>query len=330
MTEPASAIGFGLVFLGVSILASLFLCLTFLGLRPRLAALGAYAERAAAALAILLPPVVGLVIASALVLRSFLGRPLGLVDHCLEHPHHLHLCVYHGAGWAEQAWAVAVIAGAGAALALGLSRRLRRSLGARRALRRLEQLAEALQGHGVPVKIAPAESIFCFTAGVFEPRVFISSAAWDKLDLDERRAVIEHERAHVAHRDVWHRAVLGAFALLGAPLLSGRVLGAWSHATECACDQRSARAVGEPALVASALVKLARASGPPRIALTASFPSGDVTERVERVLEERPDGRTAAARIGLLVLVLVAAAMLASALLVDPLHHVVETVLGMS
>ena len=330
MIEPASFIGFGLVLVGVSLAVSIALGLAFLALQPRLRGLGAYAERTAAALAISLPPLVGFGISAALAARSLLGGHLGMEDHCPAHGHHLHLCLYHGATWAQQGWAVAVLAGACAAVVLGMGRRLVRVFGARLALRRLTQVAQPFSGHGASVSVVPADTVFCFTAGVRTPRIFVSSAAWDHLDSEERRAVIEHELAHVAHGDVWFRALLGAMALFGAPFLTGRLLSAWELATERACDQKSARVVGNSAFVASALVKLARAAKRRAPVFAASFPSGDVVERVESVLRDGPDGGRAARHIALGAFGFLLVVLLVSGALVDPLHHAVETLLGMS
>ena len=328
MIEPASLIGFGLVLVGVSLAVSIALGLAFLGLGPRLRGWGAYAERTAAALAIGLPPLVGFGISGALAARSLLGGHLGIEDHCLVHDHHLHLCLFHGATWARQGWAVAVLAGACAAIVLRMGRRLVSVFGARLALRRLAQVAQPIPGHRTSVSLAPADTVFCFTAGVREPRIFVSTAAWDHLDSEERRAVIEHEIAHVGHGDIWFRALLGAMALFGAPFLTGRLLAAWDLATERACDQKSARVVGNSAFVASALVKLARAAKRQAPAFAASFPARHVVERVESVLRDGPDGARAARHIALWAFGLLLVVLVVSGALVDPLHHAVETLLG--
>jgi Zn-dependent protease with chaperone function len=326
---PASFVGFGLVLLGTSVAISFLACTVFLTLRSRLRRVGPHAERAAAALAICLPPLLGAGIAGALVLGSFLGGALGTPDHCPAHDHHLHLCLYHGASWAERAWAVATLAGACTGIAYGVGRRLVGWVSARRAVQRLSRVSRPLAGGSAPVSIAPADQAFCFTAGGLRPQIFVSTAAWDALDSRQREAVVEHELAHVAQKDVWIRSWLGVLALLGAPLLPRRILAAWALATERACDQRAARAVGDPSIVAEALLKLARLAKRPAPVFAASFASpADLAARVESLLADGPDGAAAARRFGWVALGSVVVGFCVAGAFVDPLHHAIETLLG--
>src|SRR5687768_13287593 len=103
----ASSIGFALVFLTASVFSSLVLGGTVLLGRRALRGLGSGAERRAAFFALVLPPILAAVLALVLAGRSVLGPWLGFSDHCPQHPDHLHLCLHHGAAWAEHAWALA-------------------------------------------------------------------------------------------------------------------------------------------------------------------------------------------------------------------------------
>lgn len=95
MTAP-SLIGFGLVFLAATAVTSLVA-----GAAPRLGearlrSLGAWSERRAAALTLLVPPAFGALLVGVLVLDSVASLRAG-TDHCAEHSHHLHICLVHGA-----------------------------------------------------------------------------------------------------------------------------------------------------------------------------------------------------------------------------------------
>jgi Zn-dependent protease with chaperone function len=327
--EPASLIGFGLVFMGVSWTASVVLCGAVLLARSVLKRLGPCAERRAAAWSVTLPPVFGLYLVGALVTDSAAGLWLG--DHCPQHAHHLHLCLYHGAEWATLPWAVATMLFVTAVFVSRATQQVGHYWTACAALQRLISVARSIAaGDCADVLIVPADAPFCFVGGVFRPRIFVSSSAWERLDDKERRAVVEHERAHVEQGDLWRRSVLGFLSLFGVPVLSAKVLALWNHATERLCDRRAACGLEEPTAIARALLNLARAGKVSAVSPTVSFiGTCDVAERVEAVLEGGPDGAAAARWLGAAVALLAAPSFLLSALLADPLHHAIETILGM-
>jgi beta-lactamase regulating signal transducer with metallopeptidase domain len=243
----------------------------------------------------------------------------GTNDHCVAHTHHPHLCLYHGGTWGETAWAVAAVVAAATALSIGLSRRLWGIWRARGARRTLQHVAGARRFRTSTVLIAPAASVFCFVSGVWRPRIFVSSTAWNLLDDLERRAVIEHENAHVAHGDLWRRYVLGSLAALGLPFVAARLLEMWAQAAERLCDARSARETGEPAAVASALIKLSRAARRPDTAFANAFIStATVVDRVEALLRDEPCGGRCARWLGGLIAATAAAAIALCAQYVDP------------
>ncbi len=320
MIEATSLIGFGLVFVALSLTASAVMGGAIVVNRERLRRLGPCTERLAATVGIALAPAFALAVTLALLGHSLVGHLLGLEDHCPAHMHHLHLCLYHGAAWSQRAGADLAIALVAAALTMRGAGQLLRLTRARRSLARL--------GSSRGLLVVPADRKFCFTAGLWHPRVVISSAAWACLDRRERRAVIAHEIAHVRQGDLWRRTALGLVSLLGAPGVTGRLLSLWESATERLCDHRSVRVVGEPAVVAGALLKLA---GGPRanIAMAVAFTGHDVVDRVEALLEGQPDGRAAALRLERTVLRASAALVIAAAVLADPLHHGFETLFGM-
>lgn len=318
--QAGSLVGFGLLFValswGVSASSALLL---WLG-HPVLRRTGAATERAAAAGALMIAPLLSAVLTIAVLSQSFSAE-----HHCLIHEHHPHLCLFHGGAWAETPWAVVVVSLVSAVFAARFGERIRsgwRAYGARRTIEATPHVTKD------DVLIVPARSLFCFVAGFASPRIFVSQAAWAKLDETERQALVAHERAHVAQGDLWRRFVLSLVALLGAPIVVKRALDHWKLASEKLCDRRAAEQVGDRA-VATALLKLARGDTSHEIAFGGSFTNGaSVIDRVETLLRDEPEGRFAA-HLLLAMIVGVAAVTIALGVIhADPLHHQLETLLG--
>ena len=100
--------------------------------------------------------------------------------------------VFHGGAWAETPWAVVVVSLVSAVFAARFGERIRsgwRAYGARRTIEATPHVTKD------DVLIVPARSLFCFVAGFASPRIFVSQAAWAKLDETERQALVAHERA---------------------------------------------------------------------------------------------------------------------------------------
>lgn len=334
MIEPRGLIGFAVAFVALAFGLSLALGAAFFASRSWLRRQGPAAERRAAAIALAAPAIASGGVVLILIGQSLFGPSLGLVDHCPAHDHHLHLCLFHGASWTSVGWAVALIAGTTVWTAVLIGHRTARLAGARRGLARIAASSRPLSGEHDGVLLAPSEAAFCFVAGLRRPRIYVGEAAWQRLAADERRAMVEHERAHVAQGDLWRRTLLGLIATVIPSPLAGRLLAAWDGATERLCDHRAATIIGEPTSLARALVTMA--SPHPRPApipsgLLASFsPTGthEVVDRVEAVLAGGSDGRRIARSIGRTALVVLLSALIVSAALADPIHHGIESLLG--
>lgn len=319
-------IGFGLVYWTLSLSLSLVLNTLLLTARSRLRRLGPWAERRAAAAALLLPPLLAVTAVGALAFESSRALSRGS-DHCLQHAHHLHLCVRHGAAWLSQPWALALVAAAATFVGARLVTACWAHAMAQRAANRLRALGAPIDD--APVYLVPSGERFAFTAGVASPAVVISQGAWDCLEVAEREAVVAHELTHLAHGDLGWRVTLGLAASLGAPFVCARTLRVWELAAERLCDRQAARRVGRASTVASAMVTLARSS-PPRLAPAGAVfaAASDVPERVESLLRDEPDGREASrvlARVMAIASIALAAACVRFA---GPLHHALETLLG--
>ena len=325
MIDPGSLIGFALAFVLLSwVLSALALAVMRL-LRDRLRAAGAQVERTAAALALALPAALALTVTVALAVRS-----LGAGHHCLVHGTHPHLCLLHGELWGAQPWAVGALAALAGALAVALLRRVLHGLRARVALRHLAGAATRVDIAGIATHLVPSARAHSFVAGLLHARIFMTTAAWQALDEAGRHAVVAHERAHVTGRHLLWRWLLGALALLGAPVLSASLLRRWSEATERLCDAQAAEAVGDATVVAAALVQVARGVGAGEPALGLSFPShaAELEARVHAVLGGAPDGRRAASWLRAAATALLVVTLSLCVVAAEPIHHALETLLG--
>jgi hypothetical protein len=137
--------------------------------------------------------------------------------------------------------------------------------------------------------------------------IVLTSGALAVLDRAQLRAVLAHERAHLAGR---HHLLISlsrglATSFPGVPVFT-RGTGEVARLTELCADDAATRRSGRPALVAALLAMGTGAAVPaPALAVT----SGAVTARVHRLLD--PPGRGRHARYGVAlaaVMLLLAAA----------------------
>jgi len=323
-----SLVGFFLVFvLATWSLAALTASAHWL-LRSRIRTWGPAAEKRLSAMSTILPVVLGALIAAATAVYSAFPELFGGSDHCNVHGHHPHLCFTHGGDWARLPWALMASA-AIAALFFVRAAKLATALVA--GLRRVHVIAKSsreVSHQGVSLFVAPAKQDYCFAAGYLRPRVFVSTALWDRLLPEQREAILAHEIAHIENRDLWKSLLLSLAEIWGAPFLATRSRLDWDRAAERLCDRVAADKVGDGAIVAEALLAWARGPG---VATGLSFsPGADaLEERVVAVLSEGTAGHGAALRIALLTGLIIASATVAAVLLADPLHHQLETIFGL-
>ena len=323
--SAGALIGFGLAFVVLS-----WTCSTVLAgaLALRRGPGDAAVARVEAGLAVLLPPVVALAVTLALVAHSIRQLAIG-GDHCAPHAHHLHLCTAHGAPWASDAGAVALAAVLGVLASGRLAHVVARHLRAARALRVLAREAST-RGD---VAVVASERAFLFAAGLIRSRIYMLTSAWDALDASARAGAIAHERAHVHGRDVLWRAALASAAILGAPFVARRALARWDRATERLRDQDAAAAVGSAEDVAAALLLLARRGAQaPGWASASLVPretgAADVAGRIDALLSGAAPRRAHARRLARTAGAGAATIVALAIAFADPLHHALETVLG--
>lgn len=323
----SSLIAFALVFFTTSAFSSLVLGLGVRLAARRLRALGVRAEKRAAALTLLVPPTLGLLLVAVLAVDSVRSLLSG-TDHCADHAHHLHICLAHGAEWATRPWAVEALTLVGCFTVVRLGQLGWAHALGQRASWRFRRLGEPLADAGRAVCL-PLDEPVVFTAGALAPTVVISRGAWNLLGPEERRAVLAHELAHVAGGDIWRRAMLGCLSCFSMPGLASFVLRLWDHSAERLCDRHAADVVGRPSVVASAIVSLARGmrrgQAPPGAVFVGS---GDVADRVRALLDGEADGAPGAALVSRWCLGSAVAIAVAAAVLAGQLHHFFETILG--
>jgi Zn-dependent protease with chaperone function len=312
--HAASLVGFAAVFVLVAWATSLLARLSAAAIDANHR--GPALERRLLEVGALAPLVIATSVVAILMGISLLGE-----DHCLDHHHHAHFCLIHGAPWAEQSWAVALVGFAAVVGAWRFARLVITAARNRRALSKLRAVAMYEDG----IHWLPTPEPICFVTRNAE--IFVSRGAWDALDPQERRAMVEHERAHIAHRDVIRRFVLDVATSFIGPWMSLRAR--WDAVTERLCDARAAATIGDHESVASALVKLARLQRSTTVQMLGFTPRHDaVSSRVHAILAEPPlDDRTvniATSVVSALSVTLVAFLATHAALL----HDVLEAICG--
>ncbi|HEX4722693.1 MAG TPA: M56 family metallopeptidase [Pseudonocardiaceae bacterium] len=156
-------------------------------------------------------------------------------------------------------------------------------------------------------------------------RIVVSTSMLAVLAPAERRALLAHERAHLARR---HHLFVAAVDVLGAanPLLRP-LAGTIRFTTERWADEIAARQVGDRAVVARAVGKAALAGQvrPPGLALAAT--AGPVPRRVAALLSAPPVHRLRSLLVSpagvftVLVLALVTGSVMFSVDAIDDLHR---------
>jgi Zn-dependent protease with chaperone function len=188
-----------------------------------------------------------------------------------------------------------------------------------------ERLAEAARREGLAGRVdcVDGEEPFSFAYGLRRSRVAVSRGLVETLDDEALRAVLAHERHHVAHLDplkvVVARVLARAYFFLPA-LRSLRQR--YATASELAADRRAVRRCGRAA-VAGALYRVVAAPAWPEVETAAAMASPDALDARVRQLEtgEEPptDGLSrGAAAFTVLVLALLVASVAAAMVAAGP------------
>lgn len=149
--------------------------------------------------------------------------------------------------------------------------------------------------------VVPGDEPFAFTVGLRRRRVVVSASVLTTVGEDERTAVLAHERAHARG---WHPALLSIGMVLSRAFPFIRPIRTCADqllmGLEMAADEAAARVVGDPLIVARALLALAPHA--PRRTAGLGVAATAIAARVERlaaaVEAERRPGRAASLMVG--------------------------------
>lgn len=244
-----------------------------------------------------LPLLSGAVLVAA-VLGPSIGATLGMSeDHCLVHlDHALHLCLLHLPRTAPSI-TVAAVVGLGAVSALSvLWRTTRLMLAGRRESRSLANIARPSGA----VRWIESRLPLALTAGLFYPKVYVSTGMQAGLDDHELDAAIAHEQCHARERHALLKLVTLVTAMFHLPGTKRELVSLLDLACERRADEFAADTVSDRLGVASALVRAHRLIGEPmnsdgpgldRTAATMAFARSSrrcLDQRVHALLTEAP------------------------------------------
>lgn len=280
-------------------------------------------HRAFVALA-MTPSILALAMFSAALLPPLVSLLVPALDHCLAHDdHHFHICFRHIPPVLVSGLAQGIALGLvvlGSFVLLRASLRARRRARAWRSLLLTSRYDSALGAH-----IVALTTPLAFTAGLWRPRVFVSEALVRDADPETLAIVLAHEHAHARRRDVLVLAVaawgLRLFGRRTRALLQAEL----ALSAERAADECAAHASGDRLAVAAAIIRVAQhVTASPQLGVArVHFGAGHIDARVAALMAPSPaiTGRAVAlAALGAAALGLLVAA--------DPLHHVIETLVG--
>jgi Zn-dependent protease with chaperone function len=150
-----------------------------------------------------------------------------------------------------------VVAALAVAVAVLVIRSLLRQAGAARQYLRALPLGKPVSVEGVRCETVETDERAAFCAGYLRPRIYLSRGIIERLDRDELRAVVVHERHHLTRRDPLRRAVARALAegLFFIPILR-RSSERYVDLGEIAADRAAVGALEDRRPLASALLKL--------------------------------------------------------------------------
>ena len=320
-----SVVSFFLVFWLVSLIASLVLGGSILLFTKKVSLKEPWLARWLTATGVWLPPALGLLVTGILVGHNIYEISNG-TDHCLDHPHHLHLCLYHGNAFSLMPWGtlLAVLGGLYAfrGIVFGSARQWR----ANRHRSTLLRAGTPLEGETNVIEVRDNRP-FAMVMGMMNPVVFVSSGTLRTLGSKERHAVLAHENAHINNGDLLKRFALGIAAFYGLPFVTRSLLTQWELAVENICDHTAAKCIDAPDAVASAILSMVR-SGSGKNALAMTFASAaQVNQRIHSLLVASPLLRQISYghRAILCAVILLSTGL--TLLQADSLHHFFESLL---
>jgi hypothetical protein len=235
--------------------------------------------------------------------------------HCATSmPSWLHLCPLHP-GHSFQALPAAV-------LILGLLLPGR--------LRALAALAREPRGLGIQGAVfAELSAPTALLSGWLRPSLVIDRRLWAVLSETERAAVVAHEQGHLIRRDPLILMVMRVLVSFGPTTPGLRAVRAWLTHAETQADAAAVREVGDPLLVADALIRCARLHTS-RPALVPSWTGGRLEHRITRLLSMAAPPSAPRSDVGLVDTLVLGGLALVGLALSPWLHHQVEHLMNLS
>jgi hypothetical protein len=232
----------------------------------------------------------GLALASSLLLGALLLTLAPRVEHL----------VARGAEDTADIVAALVLLLALCGISLGLATLFRQLVGTALLIHRLvarkvpltASVLSAAQGLGLDgrIDVVADDRPFSFCYWFVRPRICLSTALVERLDDDELRAVMHHERYHLVHRDPLRLVIARYFAagLYVVPVVD-ELLGFHTLQKEIEADEDAVRASGGVRSLASALYKLLPDADDVSLGLLVPVSSLSVTEaRIDQLVAARP------------------------------------------
>lgn len=264
------------------------------------------------------------ILTSLCLLPSVLGAIWPQFDHCLTHHGHVHICFIHPPASIGNLSAWGLTGLFWGVLAAGIVAMGRRAIAAARSLHQL--WPSARYEPAVGAHLITSSLPFSVVVGLLRQKILLSTALAERLSKSLLRIVLAHEAAHVRRHDSLWQLIASLLSVAHLPPLRRQLLADLALASERACDEDAAAAIGDRLSVARAILVVERmlADRSPLLPFAPGFGGSDVPARVEALLEpSRPTRDWLVGTVGVaLILCLVALAPSGA------LHHWTETLLG--
>lgn len=165
--------------------------------------------------------------------------------------------------------------------------------------------------------------------GWLRPTLVVDPRLWEALSPAEQNAVLAHEWGHLARRDPLVLMALQVLTLAAPRRAAAELTRTWLEHAERRADALAARDVGDPLLVAEALLRCARLGAAHR-ALAVGWTGGSLEQRVQRLLADDGAAVSGSPDVGLPEAMLLGAAAILALGTTPWVHHHVEHLLNLS
>ncbi len=232
---------------------------------------------------------------------------------CHSGPGWLHLC------WCHPGNAITLLPPAVATLALLIPGRVR-------GLSTLFQVPRGDGGGATPL-LADLSHPTALLVGWWRPSLVVDRRLWVALSPSQREAMLAHEQAHLDRRDPLMLFVLRVLTVIAPGPARRALVRAWLDRAETRADELAVQAVGDPLLVAEALLRCARL-GARAPDLAIAWTSGQLERRVHAILKGVDSPAGSGPDANLLDGAVLVGMLLAVVAATPTLHHQLEHLLS--